>query len=101
LLTWRLYGDSILPEKIIIYRADFNIEDGDCRDCPPLQKGIIKELSGEELKNSIQDGGYAYEDRDVRQGFLYKYSLQLCAGQNICQDPSPEAVMHFGKKTEE
>jgi len=102
LLTWNLSGDVSIPEKIRIYRSDFNIKDGDCQDCPPLQKGIIRELSLEELKNNMRDDGvYAYEDRDVQQGFLYKYSLQVCAGQGVCQNPSLETVIQVHGEVEE
>jgi hypothetical protein len=99
LLTWRFHGAS-LPEKVKIYRADFNIEEGDCQDCPPLQKGIIRELSGEELKDRWDGEGYSYEDMDIRQGFVYKYSLQICTAQDVCRDPFPEAVVRIEMETE-
>jgi len=96
LLRWNIYGDTSVPEKIRIYRSDFNIKDGDCQDCPPLWKRIIKEFSLEELKGGVgNDGQLAYEDRDVQQEFLYKYSLQICTGHDVCQDPSPETVVQF------
>jgi len=102
LLTWNLSGDVSVPEKIRIYRSDFNIKDGDCQDCPPLRKGIVTELSLKELKNNMRDDEvYAYEDRDVQRGFLYKYSLQLCAGQAVCQNPSLEVEIPFHLETEE
>lgn len=104
LLTWDVSGDASVAKKIRIYRSDFNLNDGDCQDCPPLRKNIIEELSLEELKRNIRsDGRYVYEDRGVQGGFIYKYSLQLCADQDICRNPFPETAISFrpeGKKSD-
>ena len=102
LLLWDVSGDDSVLEKIRIYRSDFNIKEGDCPDCPPLRKMIIKELSREEMKGNVQDDGqYAYEDRDVQPEFLYKYSLQLCADRDVCQNPSLEAAIQLCREEEE
>ena len=97
-----LSARTALPKgKVRIFRSDFNMADENCETCPPLRREMITELSSEEIRSNARDDGmYAYTDRSVRPGFIYKYLLQVCNAQDVCLNHFPEAVIRFNGKTE-
>lgn len=95
ILTWNLNEYKQLPDMVKIYRSDFNIAEGDCKDCPGTRR-VIAELTRTELAYIREyDGSYVYFDKKVQKDFVYKYVIVVCGEKGICSDPSGESEIRF------
>ncbi len=95
ILTWNMDEYKQLPNMVKIYRSDFNIADGDCKDCP-ASRHVIAELMRSDLAYIREyDGSYVYFDKKVQTNFIYKYVLVVCGEKDICGDPSEESEIRF------
>ncbi|HPX55405.1 MAG TPA: hypothetical protein PK425_02600 [Syntrophales bacterium] len=95
ILMWNFGKEKSVPEAVKIYRSDFNIAEGDCRDCPATRK-LVAELSRGQLSYIREyDGSYVYFDKTVRKDFVYKYVMVVCGAKGLCSEPSEEAEIHF------
>jgi len=95
IITWSLGEEKGVPEAVKIYRSDFNVNEGDCKDCPGTRK-LVAELSHGQLSYIREyDGSYVYFDKTVRKDFVYKYVMVVCGAKGLCSEPSEEAEIHF------
>jgi len=95
ILTWNMNEYKQLPNMVKIYRSDFNIADGDCKDCPGTRH-VIAELMRSDLAYIREyDGSYVYFDKKVQKDFVYKYVIVVCGEKNICGEPSDESEIRF------
>ena len=95
ILMWTLGEDKSVPETVKIYRSDFNVAEGDCKDCPGT-RNLVAELSREQLSYIREyDGSYVYFDKTVQKDFVYKYVMVVCSGKGSCSEPSGESEIRF------
>jgi hypothetical protein len=95
ILTWNMNEYRTIPDMVKIYRTDFNIAEGDCKDCPGTRR-LVAELSRAELSYIREyDGSYVYFDKKVQKDFVYKYVIVVCGEQGICSEPSDESEIRF------
>ena len=95
ILTWNMDEYKQLPNMVKIYRSDFDIADGDCKDCPGTRH-VIAELMRSDLAYIREyDGSYVYFDKKVQKDFVYKYVIVVCGEKNICGEPSDESEIRF------
>lgn len=100
ILTWNMNEYRTVPDMVKIYRSDFDIAGGDCKDCPGTRRPVA-ELSRAELSYIREyDGSYVYFDKKVQKDVVYKYVIVVCGEQGICSDPSDEAEIKFNYKME-
>jgi len=95
ILMWNFGEEKAVPESVKIYRSDFNVKEGDCKDCPGTRK-LVAELSREQLSYIREyDGSYVYFDKTVKKDFVYKYVMVVCNRKNVCSEPSGESEILF------
>jgi hypothetical protein len=95
ILTWNMNEYRNVPDMVKIYRSDFNIADGDCKECPQTRR-LVGELSRDQLSYIREyDGSYVYFDKKVQKGFVYKYVIVVCGEKGLCSEPSDEAEIRF------
>jgi hypothetical protein len=95
ILTWNMNEYRTVPDMVKIYRSDFDIGEGDCKDCPGTRQ-LVGELSRDQLSYIREyDGSYVYSDKKVQKGFVYKYVIVVCGEKGLCSEPSDEAEIKF------
>jgi len=95
ILMWNFGEEKDVPESVKIYRSDFNVNEGDCKDCPGTRM-LVAELSREKLSYIREyDGSYVYFDKTVKKDFVYKYVMVVCKRKNVCSEPSGESEIRF------
>jgi len=95
ILMWNFGEQKDVPESVKIYRSDFNVAEGDCKDCPGT-RNLVAELSREQLSYIREyDGSYVYFDKTVQKDFVYKYVMVVCSGKGSCSEPSGESEIRF------
>jgi len=95
IITWNMNEYKQLPDLVKIYRSDFNIAEGDCKDCPGTRH-VIAELTRSQLAYIREyDGSFVYFDKKVQKDVVYKYVMVVCNDKGVCSEPSDESEIKF------